>query len=48
MKLAEVIPLHKGKDCTKSTNYRPLSLLVMLSKVLEKIMPNRICKHMER
>ena len=48
MKLAEDIPLHKGKDHTMLTNYRPISLLVMPSKVLEKIMSNRIYKHMEK
>ena len=37
MKLAEVIPLHKGKDHAMLTNYRPISLLVTLSKVLEKL-----------
>ena len=45
MKLAEVIPLHKGEDHTILTKYRPISLLVTLSKVLEKVMSNRIYKH---
>ena len=45
MKLAEVIPLYKGKNCTMVTNYRPISLLVTLSKVLEKIMSTRIYKY---
>ena len=40
MKLAEVILPHKGKDHTIVTNYRPISLLVTLSKVLEKIESN--------
>ena len=47
MKLAEVIPLHEGKDHTMLTNYRPISLLVMLSKVVEKLCPIEninICK----
>ena len=37
MKLAEVIPLYKGKERFLSNNYRPISLLIMLSKLLEKI-----------
>lgn len=36
MKNAEVIPLYKGKEFDKVINYRPVSLLLMLSKVLEK------------
>ena len=38
MKLADVVPLHKGKDPLESTNYRPISLLLTISKLLEKIM----------
>ena len=37
MKLAEVIPLHKGKAKNDKTNYRPISLLLTISKILEKI-----------
>ena len=37
MKIAEVIPLYKGKDMDSMINYRPISLLIMLSKLLEKI-----------
>ena len=37
MKLAEVIPLYKGKCKKACTKYRPISLLITLSKVLEKI-----------
>ena len=41
MKTAEVVPLHKGKARDLSTNYRPISLLFTISKVLEKIMYSR-------
>ena len=42
MKLANVVPLYKlGKKCI-STNYRPISLLITISKVLEKIVYSRI------
>ena len=37
MKLAEVVPLHKGKEMHLADNYRPISLLLTLSKMLEKI-----------
>ena len=37
MKYAEVVPLYKGKEKDLSVNYRPISLLVMISKILEKI-----------
>ena len=38
MKKVEVIPLYKGKDMDNVINYRPISLLITLSKPLEKIM----------
>ena len=37
MKLAEVVLLYKGKEHYLEMNYRPISLLTMISKVLEKI-----------
>ena len=37
MKLAEVVPLFKSKDRSIETNYRPISLLTTMSKILEKV-----------
>ena len=37
MKLADVCPLFKSKDKSETNNYRPISLLLTLSKLLEKI-----------
>ena len=42
MKTAEIIPIYKGKDKQLLTNYRPISLLPVLSKVLEKIIYKRL------
>ena len=41
-KLAEVVPLHKGKEKNQQNNYRPISLLCTLSKILEKIVYKRL------
>ena len=41
MKLAEVVPLHKSKSRLEPGNYRPISLLPTISKILEKILYKR-------
>ena len=47
MKSADVIPLFKAKSMLQKTNYRPISLLLTLSKVLEKIMHSRTYNFLE-
>ena len=42
MKLADVVPLYKGKEHFLETTYRPISLLTTISKVLEKIVYQRV------
>ena len=42
MKHAEVVPLYKSGPKNETTNYRPISLLLTLSKILEKVMYKRI------
>ena len=37
MKMAEIILLYKGKDIDLIINYRPISLLITISKLLEKM-----------
>ena len=47
MKLARVIYLHKGGPEYDMGNYRPISLLPTLSKILEKIFTQQFQSHME-
>ena len=47
MKKADVVPLYKSKDEHECTNYRPISLLLTISKLLEKIMYSRIYNFLE-
>ena len=41
MKLAVVVPLYKSKEIYLTSNYRPISLLITLSKILEKVIYKR-------
>ena len=41
MKTASVVPLHKGKSKTEKANYKPISLLLTISKILEKVVYTR-------
>ena len=43
-----MVPLHKGKETDKLTNYRPISLLCTISKVLEKIVYKRIYEFLNK
>ena len=42
MKLAEVVPLYKGKARDIEMNYHPISLITTMSKVMEKVIYTRV------
>jgi len=42
LKLAKVIPLYKGDSKYILSNYRPVSVLPVMSKILERLMYNRL------
>ena len=48
MKQAEVVPLYKGKDMDLVINYRPISLLITISKLLEKVIYRRVYSFLEK
>ena len=47
LKTAKVIPVHKGGQTDFTNNYRPISLLPVISKVFEKLMHKRIVSFLE-
>ena len=46
-KVARVTPLHKSGDITDIKNYRPISTLINLNKILEKILYSRLNEFFE-
>ena len=48
MKMADVVPLYKSKSEYECTNYRPISLLLTISKLLEKLMYKRTYYFLEQ
>ena len=42
LKLADIAPLSKNDDVTNKANYRPISMLPIVSKVFEKLIQNQI------
>ena len=48
LKVAKITPVHKSGSKSKSTNYRPISILTIFSKIFEKMICKRLNKFFER
>ena len=47
LKIAKVVPIFKKGDNTLMNNYRPISLLPLISKVIEKIICTQLSSYFE-
>ncbi|KAF2355896.1 Reverse transcriptase domain [Trinorchestia longiramus] len=47
-KYSIIKPLHKAGDINTTSNYRPISLLSVLSKILEKVISNQLYTHLDK
>ena len=45
LKTAKVSPIFKAGETIDVSNYRPISVLPCFSKILERIMDNRLCSY---
>ena len=48
LKCAKVVPIFKASDPTLLNNYRPISLLSPFSKLLERLMYNKLVKYLDK
>lgn len=48
LKRSEVCPIYKNGDRSRINNYRPISILPAISKILEKIINTRLVKYLEK
>ena len=47
-KLAKIIPIYKAKDKKNISNYRPISILPVISKILEKVVHKHLYTFLEK
>ena len=47
LKVAKVLPIHKSSNPNELINYRPISLLPAFSKLVEKIMLNKVMSFLD-
>jgi hypothetical protein len=47
LKASKVVPIHKAGDRTNCDNYRPITLVNTFSKILERLVYNKLTLHLE-
>ena len=48
LKITKIVPIHKGDSMFVMSNYRPISLLPIFSKILEKLMYSRVMSFIQK
>jgi retron-type reverse transcriptase len=48
LKIAKVLPIYKSGDKTILNNYRPISILISINKIFEKILYAQLINHIEK
>ena len=48
LKLSEIVPVYKKKDPTDKSNFRPISILPLISNVFEKVIFDQLCNYMNK
>ena len=48
LKIADIFPVFKKEDATNPKNYRPVSVLPLVSKIYERLIRNQLIEHIEK
>ena len=48
LKLANITPVHKKDETTDKENYRPVSVLTLVSKIFEKVIYDQLSQYLEK
>ena len=48
LKVARVVPIHKGGDPNDINNYRPISVLTQFNRLFERVLANRLMSFFEK
>ena len=48
LQLSDIVPVYKEQHPTNKYNFRPTSILPLLSKVFEKVMFDQLCSYMNK
>jgi hypothetical protein len=48
LKIAKVVPIYKGSEQSNLINYRPVSVLPAVSKILERLTYNRMITYIDK
>ena len=48
LKLAKVIPIYKSRSTMELSNYRPISVLNVFSKIFERLMYNKLIQFLDQ
>ena len=48
LKLADITPVHKKDETTNKENYRPVSVLPLISKIFERVIYDKLSEYLEK
>ena len=48
LKFGDITPVHKKDETTNKENYRPISVLPLISKIFERIIHDQLSEYLEK
>ena len=48
LKFANITPVHKKEEATDKQNYRPVNVLLLLSKIFKKVISDQLSQYLDK